>query len=132
MALLVVRQAAAVRNQTAQRLVPVVARVEGDARALAEAAQEDALRRDSLRDLLVDERIDLFHALLHSRALVVSSVVPRGEIKLGMRNTSETNPGVMLCAVSAGDFHEARRGAHEARSAEGQGEVCGKRGHEEA
>lgn len=74
--LMVVRKTATVHNQTAQRFVPIIARVESDSRSLTKSAQENTLRRNALGNLLVNESIDFFHALFHSSALVVSSIIP--------------------------------------------------------
>lgn len=130
--LVVVGEAAAVHDQTAERSIAVVAGVEGNTRSLTEAAQENALRGNALLNLLVDQRVDLLHALLDAHALVVSSLVPGGEVELRVSESRCNHPGVVLRSLSARDFHNTGGGAHKTRSAERKGKVCGIRSHEEA
>lgn len=69
-------------NDTTDRLRALAGSANGNSSTLAEATEEDFGGINSLVHLLLNERVHIVAALLHSSTLGVASSIPGREIKL--------------------------------------------------
>ena len=79
---IVVGQTTTEGNDATDRLCALTGSANGNSSTLTEATEEDFGGVNSLVHLLLDERVHIVTALLHSSTLGVASSIPGGEIKL--------------------------------------------------